>query len=92
MDMVGKKYVHVIPSCWKAEKIPTVNHILEVKERKKWSGENVSIPAGSVKLVKKKSRGRLERQGICKTHATRRKGIRLKIVTENCQAVHELYR
>ena len=54
MDMVGKKYVHVIPSCWKAEKIPTVNHILEVKERKKWSGENVSIPAGSVKLVKKK--------------------------------------
>ena len=57
MDMVGKKYVHVIPSCWKAEKIPTVNHILEVKERKKWSGENVSIPAGSVKLVKKRVEG-----------------------------------
>ena len=44
--------MHVIPSCWKAEKTLTVNHIPEVRKRKLWSGEKVSIPAGSVKLVK----------------------------------------
>ena len=44
--------MHVIPSCWKAGKTLTVNHIPEVRERKLWSGKKVSIPAGSVKLVK----------------------------------------
>ena len=32
-------------------------------------------------ISENKSRVRLERQGICRTHATRRKGIRLKIIT-----------
>ena len=56
MDKVREKYMQVIPSCWKPEKILTeptpVNHILELRERKLLSGEKVSIPAGSAKLVK----------------------------------------
>ena len=54
MDKVREKYKQV--SCWKPEKILTeptpVNHILELRERKLLSGEKVSIPAGSAKLVK----------------------------------------
>ena len=52
MDKCWKRVMHVIPSCWKAEKTLTVNHIPEVRERKLWSGKKVSIPAGSVTLVK----------------------------------------
>ena len=56
IDNVGKKYVQVIPACWKAEKVtkevPSVNQITEVVERKLWAGKKVVIPAGSAKLVR----------------------------------------
>ena len=45
MDKCWKRVMHVIPSCRKAEKTLTVNHIPEVRKRKLWSGEKVSIPA-----------------------------------------------
>ena len=45
IDKEGKKYVQIIHT----EHL-NVKHIAEVRERKLWSGEKVSIPAGSAKL------------------------------------------
>ena len=70
----------------KAEKTliepPSINHLPEVRERKLRSGEKVTIPAANAKLEReKKNRGRLERRGVCRIHATRKTRIRSKIST-----------
>ena len=60
--------MQIFPSCWKANKILTeplsVNHIPEVRERKMWSVEKVSIPAGSAKLVKVRVEGDWKGEGF----------------------------
>ena len=60
--------MQIFPSCWKANKILTVpltvNHIPEVRERKMWSVEKVSIPAGSAKLVKVRVEGNWKGEGF----------------------------
>ena len=67
VDKAGKKYVQVIPSCWKPEKILTVNHIPKVRERKLWSGKKVSIPAESSKIVKIRVEGDWRGEGFVKS-------------------------
>ena len=61
VDKVGKKYVQVIPTVWKAEKrlleVSGVNQVSEVLVRKLWTGEEFVIPAGSVKLGKVRTKG-----------------------------------
>ena len=51
-----KKYVQVIPAVWKAERkepeVNSINQVEKVLERKLWSAEKISFPAGSAKLVK----------------------------------------
>ena len=42
----------------------TVKHIAEVRERKLWSGEKVSIPAGSAKLLKVRIEGDWRGEGF----------------------------
>ena len=66
IDKMEKKHSQKIPSCWKAEKILT-EPLPEVRKRKQWSREKVSIPAGSVKLVKVNVEGdrRGNRVGHC---------------------------
>jgi len=61
VDKEAKNYVQVLLAVWKAERgEPEVNNISpveEVLERKLWSAEKISIPAGSAKLVKVRTEG-----------------------------------
>ena len=61
VNKVGKKCVQVIPAVWNAEKrlpeVSGVNQVSEVLVRKLWTGEEFVIPAGSVKLVKVRTKG-----------------------------------
>ena len=59
IDKEGKKYVQIIHT----EHL-NVKHIAEVRERKLWSGEKVSIPAGSAKLLKVKIEGDWRGEGF----------------------------
>ena len=56
VDKETKNYVQILPAVWKAGKRELeVNNISpeeEVVERKLWSAEKISFPAGSAKLVK----------------------------------------
>lgn len=67
VDKVGKKYVQVIPAVWKAEKrlpeVIGVNQVSEVLVRKLWTGEEILIPAGSVKLGKVRTKGNWKGEG-----------------------------
>ena len=68
VDKETKNYVQVLPAVWKAErKEPEVNNISpveEVLERKLWSAEKISIPAGSAKLVKVRTEGNCKGAGV----------------------------
>jgi len=68
VDKETKNYVQVLPAVWKAErKEPEVNNISpveEVLERKLWSAEKISIPAGSAKLVKVRTEGNWKGDGV----------------------------
>ena len=68
VDKETKKYAQVLPAVWKAERRePEVNSISameEVLERKLWSGEKVTIPAESAKLVKVRTEGNWKGAGV----------------------------
>ena len=69
----------------------TVNHILEVVERKLWSGEKVFIPAGSAKLVKVRIEGDWRGKGFVESMLPEEQESGLKLVNIICQALHKLY-
>ena len=56
VDKETKNYVQVLPAVWKAERrepeVNSISPVEEVLERKLWSAEKITIPAGSAKLVK----------------------------------------
>ena len=68
VDKETKKYAQVLPAVWKAERMePEVNSISaveEVLERKLWSAEKVTIPAGSAKLVNVRTEGNWKGAGV----------------------------
>ena len=68
VDKETKKYVQVIPAVWKAERkepeVNSVNQVEEVLERKLWSAEKITIPAGSAKLVKVRTEGNWKGAGV----------------------------
>ena len=68
VDKEDKKYAQILPAVWKAEKRePEVNHIgteEEVKERKLWAAERITIPARSAKLVKVRTEGDWYGEGV----------------------------
>ena len=53
---------------WKAERrepeVYNVNQVEEVLERKLWSAEKITIPAGSAKLVKVRTEGNWKGAGV----------------------------
>ena len=53
VDKETKNYVQVLPAVWKAERrepeVNSISAVEEVLERKLWSAEKVTIPAGSAK-------------------------------------------
>jgi len=68
VDKEAKNYVQVLPSVWKAERrepeVNNVSQVEEVLERKLWSAEKISIPAGSAKLVKVRTEGNWKGAGV----------------------------
>ena len=68
VDKETKNYVQVLSAVWKAERRePEINNIRpaeEVLERKLWSAEKISIPAGSAKLVKVRTEGNWKGAGV----------------------------
>ena len=68
VDKDSKKYVQEIPAVWRAEKREpeesSVNQVEEVRERKLWAAEKVTIPAGSAKLVKVRVEGNWRGAGV----------------------------
>ena len=53
---------------WKAEKrmieVDSINQVEKVVERKLWAAEKVTIPAGSAKLVRVKTKGDQKEVGL----------------------------
>ena len=72
VDKVEKKYVQVIPAVWKAEKspkkVPSLNNILEVIERK-------------CEISESENRRGLERTRFCRIHTLKRTGNGLEVDT-----------
>ena len=68
VDKKNKKCLQVLPAVWKAERRgPEVNNIgpvEEVLERKLWSDEKITIPAGSARLVKVRTEGNWKGAGV----------------------------
>ena len=68
VDKETKNYVQVIPAVWKAERkepeVNSVNQVEEVLEKKLWSAEKITIPAGSAKLVKVRTEGNWKGAGV----------------------------
>ena len=68
VDKEKKKYAQVLPAVWKAERrepeINSISAVEEVLESKLWSGEKVTIPAGSAKLVKVRTEGNWKGAGL----------------------------
>ena len=54
VDKEAKTYQQILPAVWKVD---SVIHAEEVVERKLWAVEKVTIPAGSVKMVKVRTEG-----------------------------------
>jgi len=84
VDKETKNYVQILLAVWKAEKRePEVNNISpeeEVVERKLWSAEKISIPAGSAKLVKVRTEGNWKGAGVVESLPLEKQGKGRKVL------------
>ena len=97
VDKETKKYVQVIPAVWKAERkepeVNSVNQVEEVLERKLWSAEKITIPAGSAKLVKVRTEGNWKGAGVVESLPLedQEKGRKV-LLLEMCMTCQEVYK